>query len=103
MAFKPRLTIRPATIDSLSKVIAYISKTTLDFAVRSQGYGSASAKDVLISLTAFDEFAFDRENEIVTLGAGQPWGEYYRKMETVAPDYSGLLLGQPPFCVHHMR
>ena len=41
-------------------------------------------------MTAFDDFEFDRENEIVTLGAGQTWEEYYKKMEAIAPDYAGM-------------
>jgi FAD/FMN-containing dehydrogenase len=68
---KPTLLIRPQSLESLSKAIAYLSTTELDFKVRSQGFGNASAKDVLISLSAFDGFEFDRENEVVTLGAGQ--------------------------------
>lgn len=42
-------------------------------------------------MTAFDHFEFDRQNELVIVGAGQTWGEYYKKMEEVAPDYSGTL------------
>ena len=86
----PHLLIRPKDTTSLSVVIAYLATTDLDFAVRSQGYGNASAKDVLISLTAFDGFSFDRKDEVVTVGAGQSWDGYYRKMEEVAPDYTGL-------------
>lgn len=86
----PRLVVRPTTLESLGKILAYLSQTPLDFAVRSQGFGSSSAKDVLISMTAFDGFEFDRENEIVTIGAGQTWEEYYKKMEVVAPDYAGI-------------
>ena len=86
----PRLVIRPQTIASLSKVLVYLSKTSLDFAIRGHGYGSSSARDVVISTTAFDEFDFDREQEVVTLGAGQTWEAYYTKMEQVAPDYAGI-------------
>lgn len=88
---RPRLVVRPTTLESLSNVLAYLSKTPLDFGVRSQGFGSSSAKDVLISMTGFDGFDFDRENEIVTIGAGQSWEAYYKKMEAVAPDYAGIL------------
>ena len=93
---KPRLVVRPTTLSSLSSILAHLSQTTLDFAVRSQGFGSSSAKDVLISMTAFDGFKFDRENEIVTLGAGQTWEEYYKKMEAIAPDYAGMASLPPP-------
>lgn len=86
---QPKVLIRPKSIDSLSKTLAYLSTTNLKFAVRSQGFGSASAKDVIISMTAFDEFHFDKENMSVTLGAGQPWRDYYTKMEEAAPEYTG--------------
>jgi FAD binding domain len=84
----PKLVVRPATLDSLSKVIAFLGKTDLDFKVRSHGYGNASAKDVLVSLTAFDEFEWDEEKKTVTLGAGANWALYYEKMHKVAPDYA---------------
>lgn len=85
----PSLVIQPTSTESLSKVIAYLSTTDLDIAVRGSGYGSASARDVLISMSAFDEFEFDKDKEILTIGAGQPWRDYYQKMEKVAPDYQG--------------
>ena len=87
---QPRLVVRPTTFESLSKILAHLSKSPLDFAVRSQGFGSSSAKDVLISMTAFDEFEFDREKEVVTVGAGQTWEGYYKKMEETAPEYNGM-------------
>lgn len=86
----PRFVIRPTSLHSLSTTLAYLSKTQLDFAIRSQGFSSSSAKDVLISMTAFDGFDFDRENEFVTVGAGQTWRDYYRKMDETAPDYAGM-------------
>ena len=86
----PRLVVRPTTLESLRIVLAYLAQSPLDFAVRSQGFGSSSAKDVLISMTAFDGFHFDREKEFVIVGAGQTWKEYYTKMEQVAPDYNGI-------------
>ncbi|KAF1983616.1 FAD-binding domain-containing protein [Aulographum hederae CBS 113979] len=85
---KPALVIRPQTTKSLSRVIAHLTNSDLDFVVRSQGFGGASARDVVVSLTAFDAFEFVREEEVVYLGAGQSWGEYYRKMEEVAPEWT---------------
>lgn len=84
----PALVIRPQTIESLSKVVAFLSSTDLAFAVRGHGYGNSSAADVLISMTAFDSFDFDRENKTVTLGAGQPWASYYQRMDEMAPDWT---------------
>lgn len=88
----PRLVIRPATVESLSTALTYLSKSSLEFGVRSQGFGSSSAKDVLISMTKFDRFEFDREKEDVIVGAGQTWEEYYKKMEQVAPEYNGIVI-----------
>ncbi|KAF2432967.1 FAD-binding domain-containing protein [Tothia fuscella] len=89
----PGLVVRPSTIDSLSKVIAFLAKSSLDFKIRSRGFGSASARDIIVSMTAFDNFDFDRENETLTLGCGQSWRDYYEKMEQIAPEYTGLLCG----------
>lgn len=93
----PRLVVRPTTLKSLSIILAYLSTTQLEFGVRSQGFGSGSAKDVLISMTAFDGFEFDRENEVVIVGAGQTWEEYYKKMEEVAPEYNGIFIAPKTF------
>jgi FAD/FMN-containing dehydrogenase len=85
----PRLVLQPADVNTLSKIIAYLSSTSLDFAVRGSGYGSASSKDVLISMTGFDEFQWDPELQVVTLGAGLTWRQYYEKMEVATPEYQG--------------
>jgi FAD/FMN-containing dehydrogenase len=55
----------------------------------SSGAGNASAKDVIISTRAFSDFEFDREAQVVTIGAGSIWQEYYEKMRDTAPEYSG--------------
>ena len=88
---KPRLIARPATVESLARLIAFLGDSELDFTVRCGGVGSASAKDVLISLAAFDGFEFDRESETITIGAGQVWGEVDRKMQESAPGYAGTV------------
>ena len=85
---RPRLVIQPKTADDLAKCLSHLAATTLDFAVRGQGYGSSSANDVIISLRHFNNFDFDAENEVVTLGSGTTWGHYYQRMEEAAPDYS---------------
>ncbi|OQV09007.1 FAD binding domain-containing protein isoform 1 [Cladophialophora immunda] len=91
----PSMVIRPKSIESLSKALAHLSKTDLSLGIRSQGVGSASAKDVLISMTAFDDVDFDRQNEIVTVGAGQSWGQYYEKMDKIAPGYATISVRTP--------
>ncbi|KAF2808903.1 FAD binding domain-containing protein [Mytilinidion resinicola] len=84
----PRLVARPASLASLSRLLAALNTTDLDFAIRGGGCGSASASDVLISLDAFSEVTFDRATETVIVGAGQVWGSVDRKMEAEAPDYA---------------
>lgn len=86
---KPTLVVRPKTLESLSKTVRYLSNSNVDFKVRSAGFGSASARDVILSMTAFARFDFDPEKEELILGTGQTWEDYYRKMEETAPAYSG--------------
>ncbi|KAL4976604.1 hypothetical protein BDW66DRAFT_159602 [Aspergillus desertorum] len=76
----PPVVVRPASIEALSKAIAYLYTTKLDFAIYGQGFSSASARDVLVNTSAFDDFHFDPQAETVTIGAGQPWSEVYRKL-----------------------
>ena len=87
----PRLVLRPTTVEQLSAVVRFLSTTDLDYNVRSRGFGSASARDVLISMTAFDGFAYDEEREVVTLGAGANWGSLYSRLEEVAPKKMSML------------
>lgn len=84
---KPRIVLRPTSIDSLSKTIAHLYFTKLDFAIYGHGFMSASAKDVLVNMSAFDGFHFDRHSELATIGAGQTWSDVYRKLGDVAPNY----------------
>jgi hypothetical protein len=67
-------------LNSLSRLVALLGKSELDFAVRSAGFGSASAKDILVSMSAFGSFEFDRQNEVITIGAGQTFAEVDAKM-----------------------
>ena len=89
---KPRLVLRPTTSDSLSRIVKYLHNTDLNYKVRAQGFGSASATDVLISLSAFDDFEFNKEGKHVILGSGGTWRGYYDRMEAVAPDWTSILL-----------
>jgi len=88
---KTHLLLRPKSVDHLSKIMAFLGKSNLDFAVRSLGFGNASAKDVLVSLKEFNDFEWDGEKKIATVGVGQSWVDVYRKMEKVASDYAGIL------------
>ncbi|KPI38969.1 uncharacterized protein AB675_4445 [Cyphellophora attinorum] len=91
----PAVVIRPQTIETLSSVIKYLHDTNLDYKVRSRGFGSASARDVVISMTAFDEFEWDAATQTVTLGAGANWGKYYVEMEKAAPKQM-IVAGRTP-------
>ncbi|CAG8932443.1 unnamed protein product [Penicillium salamii] len=93
----PGLVIRPTSTDSLGKALAYLYTTNLDFSIYGHGFSSASAKDVLINTSAFDNFHFETHSETVTIGAGQPWAEVYRKLSQVAPEY-GIIGARTP-CV----
>lgn len=84
---KPRIVLRPTSIDSLSKTIAHLYSINLDFAIYGHGFMSASAKDVLVNMSAFDGFHFDRHSELATIGAGQTWSDVYRKLSDAAPGY----------------
>lgn len=85
----PSLVIRPSSLESLSTALKFLAESSLDFQVRCGGAGNASAKDVVLSTRAFNGLKFDRENEVVFLGAGALWSEYYEEMERVAPEYTG--------------
>lgn len=89
---KPRLVFRPKSIASLSGIVAYLSTKDLDYKVRGHGYGSASATDVLISMSAFDDFEFNKDEEYVILGSGGNWKGYYDRMEAAAPDWTSMCL-----------
>lgn len=91
-AEEPQTSLGSSTKDlqSLSRLIAFLERSELDFAVRCAGMGSASAKDVLISMSAFDSFEFDEQSETITIGAGQTWAEIDVKMEKFASGYAGM-------------
>ncbi|KAL4795894.1 FAD-binding domain-containing protein [Aspergillus venezuelensis] len=93
----PSVVIRPASTRALSKALAFLYTTDLDFAIYGQGFSSASARDVLINTSAFNSFHFDAQGEVVTIGAGQTWSHIYRKLAEVAPGY-GIVGARTP-CV----
>lgn len=49
----------------------------------------------MVSVRNFKEFEFDRENEVLTIGAGSLWSEYYEQMKAVAPEYSVVAAATP--------
>jgi FAD/FMN-containing dehydrogenase len=87
----PSIVVRPRSILSLQTTLQNLCNSTLDFSIRSGGLGSSSAKDVVVSMTAFNEVVFNLEDETVLVGAGQPWGEVDRKLADLAPGYVGML------------
>lgn len=84
----PRLVLRPKNVESLSRVISFLYKSELDYKVRSQGFGSASAHDVVISMSAFDDFEFNKEEEYVMLGTGANWSNYLDRMEAITTEWT---------------
>lgn len=92
---KPHVLVRPHSVEQLSNVLAYLNDSGLDFGIRSGGVGGGSAKDVLISLSAFDSFAFDEKSETITIGTGQLWGTVDRKLDEQAPGYLGTVSSRP--------
>jgi FAD/FMN-containing dehydrogenase len=87
----PSVVIRPRSILSLQTTLQYLCNSSLDFSIRSGGLGSSSAKDAVVSMTAFSEVVFNPEEETVLVGAGQTWGEVDRKLAELAPGYVGML------------
>ena len=102
---KPKVVVRPTSVEALCRLVAALKDTDLQFGVRSGGNGNASAKDVLISMTAFDSFESDVSepgNETVTIGTGQWWEKVDRQIEeecpgfaTISPRCSFLTVGGP--------
>lgn len=64
----------------------------MDFAARCGGCGSTSAKDVLISMAAFDGVRFDEAAKTVVVSAGQIWGDVDSKMEELAPGHADMMI-----------
>lgn len=87
----PSLVVRPKSTSSLQSILKYLSESILDFGIRSSGIGSSSAKDVVVSMTAFNEVLFNREDETVFVGAGQTWGEVDSKLAEQAPEYASMV------------
>lgn len=85
----PKLVVTPSTLPSLQATVkALYADSTLDFAVRSTGTGSASAKDVILSMHGFKSFSFDETAEVVTVGAGLDWSEVEVHMAAHAPGWA---------------
>lgn len=91
---RPKVLARPNSIETLAALVAFLAASDLDWVVRCQGIGDASARDVLISLMAFDGFAFDAQSENIVIGAGMTWGEVEKRLEEQAPGYQGKSLAQ---------
>ncbi|KAK5126161.1 hypothetical protein LTR08_005024 [Meristemomyces frigidus] len=84
----PHLVVQPTSLSSLQKATKFLYASTLDFAVRNTGTGSASARDVILSTHSFKSFHFDPLAETVTLGAGCAWGDVDAALEQQAPGFA---------------
>ena len=88
-SLQPPFVLRPTSIIALQRTVKYLCESDLDFAVRCSAAGSSSGQDVNVSMSAFNDFQFDASTEVVTIGAGQSWGDIERKLAEIAPDYKG--------------
>ena len=88
MDLQPDLVLRPTSLSSLQKVVKHLCASDLDFGVRSGGVGSSSGRDIVLSLSAFDQFEFDAVEETVIAGAGEIWGDLDRKIGKLAPGFA---------------
>jgi hypothetical protein len=60
---KPKLVVTPSALPSLQACVKLIyADESLDVAVRNTGTGSASARDVILSMHGFKSFSFDAAN-----------------------------------------
>ena len=84
----PPVVFVPKTVDVLAKIVAFVYKTNLDFAVRGRGFKSPSAEHVIISMMEFNSFEYDTEKKLATVGVGASWADVVRRMEEVDPEYS---------------
>jgi hypothetical protein len=85
----PKLVVTPSDLTSLQNTLKLLCEdSAVDFAVRNTGTGCASARDVILSMQGFKDFAFDEEAEVVTLGAGLDWGEVEVLMAAQAPGWA---------------
>lgn len=79
----PSLVLIPSTLEQLQATVKCLCDSDLDFAVRGRGFGSSSAADVVLSMTAFDEITFDEKAQIIQIGAGLDWGEVDERLATL--------------------
>lgn len=86
----PGLVAVPKTVGTLSRIVSIANGASIDIGIRCTGIGNSSAKDVLISLSAFKSFSFNPDEETITFGAGHNWGEIDDKVEEHAPGYAAV-------------
>lgn len=81
---KPLLALLPSSLSSLQAVIKYLYEhENIDFAIRGRGVGSASAQDVIVSMSSWTDVVFDEEQKIVDIGAGNDWGDVDARLATL--------------------
>jgi FAD/FMN-containing dehydrogenase len=87
---RPKLVVIPKNLEKLREVVAFLGASSLKFAVRCTGVGSASTEGVLVFLQHFKSFSFDAGSETISFGAGHDWGEIDEKVEKEAPGYASV-------------
>lgn len=68
----PAVVLAPSSTKALQEAVKALCESSLDFAMRNTGTGSASASDVILSMHNFKSFDLDStlDDETVTIGAG---------------------------------
>ncbi|KAF2647653.1 putative FAD-binding oxidoreductase [Lophiostoma macrostomum CBS 122681] len=90
----PACIVQPSTLTHLQNIVMYLRKSNLTFAIRSGGHsphhGWANIDNsVLIDLAAFNQFEYNVETNLTTVGAGMTWGEVYKRLEV----YQSVVVG----------
>lgn len=81
---RPSLSLVPSSLTSFQAVIKYLYEhEDIDFAIRGRGVGSASAQDVVVSMSNWTDVVFDQDQKTVDIGAGSDWGDVDTRLATL--------------------
>ena len=88
---KPSMVLRPNTQEEAQLMTRLLFASQLDFVVRNGSVGSASSKDVVLSLANFQDVNFNESSETTTIGAGALWAHVDEYMANHAPGWAGRM------------
>ncbi|KAI5917428.1 putative FAD-binding oxidoreductase [Camillea tinctor] len=104
----PDCVFRPNTVEELQTAVPILVEANASFAIRSGGHmpvaGAANIDDgVLVDMSRFGSTQYDAEKGVVTIGAGQRWGDVYPELDphrvtivggrVLSAGVGGLILG----------